>query len=113
MRRFLLIIIVTTICGWACKKEAPEIPECEKNETGQIQVFNGLNGNFKLYVDNTYFMEIKAMETQTVTYSKGICTVKLVLIEGDYWYQVATVHQCDVTNVSFRNSKQAVFKSGE
>lgn len=99
MKKFFAIVSVIIIVGWACKKEEP-IPECEINNTGQVQVLNQRNSVYQLYIDTTYFVDIKPNETHLLTYPVGRCTVKFYTDDG-YYYKVVTIKQCDIEKVTF------------
>ncbi len=99
MKKFFAIIFLVIILSWACKKETP-IPECEENNTGQVIVTNLRNNIYQLYIDTTFFVEIRPNETHELTYPPGRCTVKLYTDEG-YYYWTVILKQCDVERITF------------
>lgn len=100
MKKLITIIVIIAISFSACEKEE-QVPECELNETGEIQIHNFRDYTYGVYLDTTYYGQLSPNEIKLITAHIGFYTMKFTTDEGYYYYKTIRVRQCKTDEYNF------------
>jgi len=94
---FLLMLVVGLLFG-GCGKDEPE-PACVVNNTGTVEIYNGEDETFTLWVDNEEYGQIPAFQSVTITHTAGTCVLFLrethyIILPTEY-SDIMQVAQCE------------------
>jgi len=103
------LIILLSLCGMVligCKKD--DAPECEKNNTGTLQVISHESEEYEIQVDGVSYGSVGANETKYVTCGAGHVTVRFLEVnhaaDSQKFYSGSVqVSACGSYPISFGN----------
>lgn len=99
MKKLIYLLFILSIPFIACKKEDP-VPECELNDTGELQVQNLRNSTYDLYLNDMSYGDIGPDDIVLITAKTGSYTLKFYTNEG-YYYKTIRIRQCKTERFTF------------
>jgi|GEM_PF-3414422 len=99
MKNILTLLFIVAISLSSCKKES-QIPDCELNDTGELQVQNLRNYSYGLYLDTISYGEIEPKEIKLITCPTGSYTLMFYTEDG-YYYKTIRIRQCKTERFTF------------